>query len=86
MTFRVFLLSSLFLITSLTGCVGQFTTENIEARYRQCLSTTDIERQTLEQICADDRAYDYDYRVSLRRMFSGAPGGIMLMRSQLRME
>jgi hypothetical protein len=71
------LLTAVVLLTgSLAGCVGDFTTERIEARYHRCLSNTGYDRAMLERLCERNRAFDYDYRLSLRRAFpdNGAGG------------
>ncbi len=68
-------LSAVGLILTLSGCVGDFTSEHIESRYQQCLTNTDIHRPTLEKLCRDNRQFDYDYRLSLRRVFDKGGAG-----------
>jgi len=67
------LLAAVALLTgSLVGCVGDFATEHIEARYHRCLDSfkplAGVNAVAWDTDCASARAFDYDYRLSLRRL------------------
>jgi hypothetical protein len=74
-TLQITLLASVLF----TGCVGTFSDSNIEARYQKglhnCIKERIMSVAGCERYMADVRAYDYDYRLSLRRVFSGGAGG-----------
>jgi len=74
------LLSAVVLLTgSLVGCVGDFTTEHIEARYHRCLDSfqplSGVNAVAWDKDCANVRALDYDYRLSARRFVPAYPHG-----------
>jgi hypothetical protein len=75
------LVAVVLLTSSLAGCVGAFTNEAIEGRYQTCMTSPFKVPLSADQVawfhqrCADNRAFDYDYRFSLRRLVPEIPAG-----------
>jgi hypothetical protein len=70
-------LASVLLLGTLTGCLGQFKGEHIEAAYHRCLDEfrplKGIQFQQWEAMCEQTRRAAYDYRLSVRRFVPQFP-------------
>lgn len=66
------LAATVLLAGSLVGCVGDFSDEHIEASYHRCLDSfrpmSGVKVAQWDADCERVRAFDYDYRLSLRRL------------------
>jgi hypothetical protein len=64
-------LASVLLLGSLTGCLGQFSSEHIEEAYHRCLAKlptlADYQAVQWRLICEGNRRAAYDYRLSASR-------------------
>ena len=71
-------LASVLLLSSLSGCVGIYTTDAIESKYHSCLAEFDplagFSLAHWESVCDIGRKGAYEYRLSASRFIPAFPG------------